>query len=348
MQEKDLGFNKEDLICINMGDNIKSKYYIIKNKLQNEPLIKCVTASDQPPTSFTCFSTGASWDGKDPKNEKKIIYNSIDYDYVKTMKMEIILGRDFSKEYSSDFVNDTIGNFLVNEEILKYMGIKNPVGKNFNFQGISGKIVGVLKNFNFQDAKKEIQPMVFFLTKPNQYYLNFLLVKLSSDNVQASIKTVERVWKQIFPDYPLEYTYVDQDYNNLYKTEIRISKLLKYFTIIAIIIACMGLYGLASYSAVRRTKEIGIRKVMGAGSFSVIYSLSKEFLGLILISIVIAIPLGWYAVSRFLEQFAYRIDINIFVFIGVAVSAIVIAILTVCFQAYKASNTNPAEALNVE
>jgi putative ABC transport system permease protein len=159
---------------------------------------------------------------------------------------------------------------------------------------------------------------------------------------------VEKVWNQVIPEYPLEYTFVDQDYDNLFRSQMRLTGLLKYFTILAVIIACLGLYGLSSYSAERRTNEVGIRKVMGAGSLDVIFTLSREFISLVVISLIIAIPLGWIIVGKLLKQFAYRIDISIIVFASIALGAIFIALFTVSFQAYKASGTNPAEALKVE
>jgi putative ABC transport system permease protein len=178
--------------------------------------------------------------------------------------------------------------------------------------------------------------------------LSNLLVKLSPGDLPATLKTVEKIWKRIVPDYPLEYSFIDQDYDNLYRTEMRMGLLLKYFTIVAVIIACLGLYGLSTYAASRRTREIGVRKVMGAGVFSVIYSLSKEFLILVIIAIAIAFPLGWYAVHKMLLEFAYRINMNWLVFGAIALGALILALATVGFQAYKASRVNPAVALKTE
>jgi ABC-type antimicrobial peptide transport system permease subunit len=226
------------------------------------------------------------------------------------------------------------------------MGIGDPVGKNFRFMGLNGIIVGVLKNFHFKGADQAIEPMAFALAPIG--YLRCILVRLTPGNIPESLKAVEKTWKEVVPEYPLAYTFIDQDYDNLFKAQVRITSLLKYFTILALIIACLGLYGLSSYSAERRTNEVGIRKVMGAGSFAIMYALAKEFLLLVLISIVIAIPVGWIIVGNLLKQFAYRIEISIPVFIIIALGAIIIAMLTVSFQAYKASGTNPAEALKVE
>jgi putative ABC transport system permease protein len=343
---KDLGFDKENLICIPMTDNMKPKYYSLKDELLKETLIQGVTSSRMNPVRIGSNSGGASWDGKDPEKQVLIGLNAIDYDYLKTMKMKLVAGRDFSKDYLSDIVKDTTGNFLVNEEVVKIMGVNDGVGKNFSFMGFRGTIIGVMKNFHFKGADQPIEPIAFALTEPR--WLNNILIRLTPGRIPESLKSVENIWKKVIPDYPLEYSYIDQDYENLFRGGTRLSQLLKYFTILAVIIACMGLYGLSSYSAERRTNEIGIRKVMGAGSFTVIYSLSKEFLILILISIVVAMPLGWIIVKNLLKQFAYRIDMSILVFAVIAVGAVVVAMLTVSFHAFKATGINPAEALKVE
>ena len=346
LQEKELGFNKDNLICIPMARSMRPKYYALKRELEKETLIQGVTASMQNPVMLGSNSGGASWEGKDPEKSVLIGTNGIDYDYLSTMKMELVSGRDFSRDYTADLARDTTGNFLVNEEVAKIMDIGDPVGKSFSFMGLNGRIVGVLKNFHFKGADQAIEPMAFALADTN--YLNAVLIRLTPGNVPASLQSVEKTWKEVVPEYPLQYSFIDQDYDNLFRSQIRLTGLLKYFTILAVIIACLGLYGLSSYSAERRTNEVGIRKVMGAGSFSVMYTLSKEFLLLVFISIVIASPVGWIVVENLLKQFAYRIDLSIPIFSAIASGAIFIALLTVSFQAYKATGINPAEALKVE
>src|SRR5450759_5325906 len=343
LQNKELGYNKDNLVCIPMPDNMKPKYYSLKQELEKETLIQGVTASMWNPTSMGSNSGGASWDGKDPEKQVLIGTNGIDYDYLKTLNMKLVSGRDFSKDFQGDMAHDTVGNFLINEEVVKLMGIEDPVGKNFRFMGLNGTIVGVLKNFHFKGADQAIEPMAFALAPVNN--LRVILIRLTPGNIPASLKAVEKIWKEVVPEYPLDYTFIDQDYENLFKAQMRLSSLLKYFTVLAVIIACLGLYGLSSYSAERRTNEVGIRKVMGAGSLTVMYTLSKEFLFLVLISIVIAVTMGWIIVGNLLKQFAYRIDLSLIVFICIAIGAVIIALLTVSFQAYKATGINPAEAL---
>jgi len=346
LQAKELGFNKENLICIPMAEGMKPKYYSLKNELLKEPLVQGVTAARSNPVRIGSNSGGATWEGKDPEKHVLIGTNAVDYDYLKTMNMELVSGRDFSREFVSDLAKDTVGNFMLNEEAVKATGITDPVGKTFGFMGLNGRIIGVLKNFHFKAADQPIEPIAFALTEP--VYLSVILIRIDGSNTMESLKAVEKKWKEVIPEYPLDYSFIDQDYDNLFRSQLRLTNLLKYFTILALIIASLGLYGLSSYSAERRTNEVGIRKVMGAGSLDVMFTLAKEFLILVIVSIVIAIPVGWLLVSKMLKEFAYRIDINWYIFALIAIGAVVIALLTVSFQAYKATGTNPAEALKVE
>jgi len=346
LQNKELGFDKENLLCIPMAENMKPKYYSLKNELLKETLIEGVTATTSNPVRMGSNSGGADWEGKDPEKHVLIGTNAVDYDYLETMNMELKSGRDFSREYPSDFAKDTIGNFLVNEEVVKIMGVDDPVGKGFSFMGINGRIVGVLKNFHFKGADQPIEPIAFALAGPR--YLSFILIRLTPGNIPEALKTAENVWNNVLPEYPFNYSFIDEDYKKLFSTNIRLTELLRYFTILAVIIACLGLYGLSAYSTERRTNEIGIRKVMGAGSTTILWTMAKEFLTLILISLIIALPAGWIIVGNLLEQFASRIDMSWIVFAGIAACAMIIALVTVSFQAFKASLINPAEALKVE
>ncbi len=345
MQEKELGFAKENLISIPLAQNVRSKYYSLKKELLKEPVILGVSAASHNPTMIGSNGGGASWMGKDPNLEVLIGQNIIDYDYLSTMKMSLVAGRDFSPDHPSD-MGDTLGNFLVNEEVAKRMGGGDVVGKSFRFMGQQGVIVGVMKNFHFSGAQEPIEPMAFAVSDSKSF--SNMLVRLAPGDPPSTLKKVEKIWNRVVPDYPLEYSFIDQDYDNLYRAEIRMGLLLKYFTMVALIIACLGLYGLSTYAASRRTREIGVRKVMGAGVVSVIFSLSKEFLILVIISIAIAFPLGWYAVNKMLLEFAYRINLNWLVFGAIGLGALVVALVTVSLQAYKASCVNPAVALKAE
>jgi ABC-type antimicrobial peptide transport system permease subunit len=345
LQNKELGFNKENVITIPMAQNMKTKYYSLKKELLKQSLVEGVTASTASPVLIGSNSGGAWWEGKDPEKNVLIGTNAIDFDYIKTMKIEVVSGRDFSVDYPGDMAKDTTGNFLINEEVARIMGTGDPVGKPFRFMGIRGTIIGMLKNFYFREADKPVGPVAFALTGTDP--LNCIIVRLGA-NLPEAIKAVEKIWNDVIPEYPLNYTFLDQDYESQFKSQIRISGLLKYFTILTVIIACLGLYGLSAYSAERRTNEVGIRKVMGAGSGTILYTMSKEFILLVLISIVIAVPAGWFIVKKLLEDFAYRIELNYVVFAAISAGAIIIAFLTVSFQAYRAAGINPAKALKID
>lgn len=346
MQNKDLGYDRENLIAIPMSEEMNGKYYSLKEELLKETYIAGVTAGLHNPVNMGSNSGGARWDGMDPERHVLIGTNAVDYDYLETMKMELVSGRSFSREFTADMARDTTGNFLVNEEAARLMGKDDPVGQNFRFMGLNGTIVGVLKNFHFKGADEPIEPMAFALADTS--YLRVILVRLTPGKTEESLAAVEKTWKSVIPEYPLEYTFVGQDYENLFRSETRLADLLKYFTVLALIIASLGLYGLSSYATERRTNEIGIRKVMGADSLSVIYTMAREFLLLVIIALVIAIPAGWFIVNKLLQQFAYRIDINVMIFILIAFGTLVLATLTVGYQAYWASCTNPATALKTE
>ena len=346
LKDKDLGFEKKDLICIPMPQDMKGKYYSFKDELVNETLISGVTASRVNPVMIGSNSGGASWPGKDPEKSVLIGINGVDYDYLETMKMELVSGRDFSRDFPGDMARDTTGNFLVNEEVVKIMNIGDPVGTSFRFMGLNGTIVGVLKNFHFKGADQPIEPMAFALGGTR--FLDYILIRLTPGKTEESIKAVEKIWDEMIPEFPLHYTFIEQDYENLFRSEMRLIALLKYFTVLALIIASLGLYGLSAYSTERRSNEIGIRKVMGADSSSVIITMAREFLVLVLISIFIALPLGWLVVESLLKQFAYRIEPGIIVFVIIGAGALIIAWGTVSFQAFKAARINPVNALKTE
>jgi putative ABC transport system permease protein len=345
LQEKDLGFDKEQLIAIPMAPNMRTNYYALKKELENEGLISGVTASTSNPVLIGSNSGGAWWEGKDPDKIVLIGMNGVDYGYLNTMKIQLVSGRDFSTEFPADFMRDTTGNFLINEETARIMDVGDPIGKPFRFWGVRGTVIGVMKNFHFRDPELPVGPVAFALTDTRRLFM--ILVRLD-DDIPAALQTVEQVWQRVMPQYPLEYTFVDQDYDNLFRTQIRLTGLLRYFTILAFIIACLGLYGLSLFSAERRTNEVGIRKVMGAGSIPIISALTREFLILVVIAIIIAVPAGWLIAENLLQQFPIRIRVTWVVFAAISASAVLIAFITVGFQAYRATGINPAVALKSE
>ena len=346
MRTKDLGFDKENLIAIPMPEDMKGRYYALKSELSSSPLILGVTASAWNPVMLGSNSGGASWEGKDPEKNVLIGVNAVDYDYLSTMKMQLASGRDFSREFTGDLARDTTGNFMVNEEVEKIMGQGDAAGKRFRFMGLNGAIVGVMKDFHFKGADQAIEPMAFALADTS--FLGTILIRLTPERTKESLEEVETAWGNLVPEFPLQYTFISEDYNDLFRSDNRLTALLKYFTILALIIASLGLYGLSSYSAERRTNEIGIRKVMGASSAAVVITMVKEFLWLVVISLIIALPAGWLIVTNLLKQFPYRISADLLVFVLISAGALLVAGVTISFQAYRATRINPAEALKIE
>ena len=227
LQNKDLGFDKENLICIPMTDQMKSKYYSLKDELRKETLIEGVTASRSNPVMIGSNSGGAEWEGKDPEKQVLIGINAVDYDYLETMKMKLVSGRNFSREYGSDLAKDTTGNFLVNEEVVKIMGVDDAVGKSFSFMGLQGRIVGVMKNFHFKGADQPIEPIAFALTDTD--FLDYILIRLAPGNIQEALKTVERIWNKTIPEYPFDYFFVDEDYDSLFRSQLRLTESIEVF-----------------------------------------------------------------------------------------------------------------------
>jgi ABC-type antimicrobial peptide transport system permease subunit len=268
--------------------------------------------------------------------------NLVDFDFTETMKIEILEGRPFSK----DFPSDTAKSFLVNEELVKLMGVESAVGKSFSFQGRSGSIIGVMKNFHYVSIKNNIEPLALLLTSTT--YIKYILVRLNSGNISESLESMEQTWNRIVSDYPFDFKFLNEDIDNMYRTESRLAELLKYFTILAVIIASLGLFGLASFTAQQRTREIGIRKVLGASRGKITGQLCGEFLMLILIANAAAWPIAWISGNKWLEDFAYRTDFGIRIFIFAGLLAVISALISVGIQASRAASANPVTSLKYE
>jgi len=346
MRNLDMGYDQENLIYIPVTENFESKYNAIKGELGRNPLIENVSASMLNPVYIGSNSSGVNWEGKDPDLRVLFSMNGVDYDMLETMKYQIVEGRPFSRDYPGDMAADTMANFIINEEIVRIMGVDDPVGRWFRFMGFRGEIVGVLKDFHFKSARDKIEPIAIFLSPPERF--NYILIRLSETNPQGAMQAVRGIWERTIPDYPLTFEYADEVLEGMYGGELRMSRLFKYFTILATLIAALGLYGLSSFIAEKRTREIGIRKIMGSTASRVVLLLSKEFLYLVLIAAVIGFPLSYLYLNDWLKDFPYRINIGTGVFIIVGVAALAISLLTVSFQSYRAAVINPANAIQRE
>lgn len=346
MKNINLGFDKEHVFYLWMRGEVGENYGTLRNEFLKNPNVLNVSATLHSPTHIGSNSGGADWDGKDPEMTVLIGFSAIDFDYIETMGIGIAEGRSYSRDFPSDRATDSTASFLVNEEVVRIMDVDDPIGQRFDFGGKKGSIIGVMKNFYYHSARTKIEPLALQCWDGSS--LSAFVVRLGPGDMTKMMKELEDTWNEILPLYPFDYQFLDEDYDSMYRTEERMGRIVQYFTILAIIIACLGLFGLASYTAERRTQEIGIRKVVGARASSIVGLLSREFTILVLISCVISVPLAWFVMRMFLQEYAYHADLNWWIFVIACLSALAIANLTVSFQAIRAAFINPADALRYE
>ncbi len=346
MQSKSLGYDKENILYIPLRGDMRDSYSKLKEELNKMPVILSITATAHIPYSIGSNSGGVDWEGKDPDLQVLVSTGASDYDYVETMKIEMKSGRSFSKDYVSDGIHDTIASFMINEEMEKIMDIDNILGTKLHYMGFHGPIIGVVKNYHFKSIRNEIEPLAIIVA-PTEY-LNFMVMRLSPGNVQKNIKEINKTWDEIMPLYPFDYKFLDEDFDTLYKEEESMGKLMGYFALVAIIIACVGLFGLSVFNAEQKTKEIGIRKAHGASTRSILFLFSKEIVVLMVISSLLSWPLAYFLLSRWLQNFDYRIDLNPAIFLGAGLASLLIAMLSVSYQSAKAARKNPALTLRYE
>ncbi len=351
MRNAEIGFEKENVITLPISGKIENTVESFKNELRQNPDIVSVSLKSSSPLRSGSTSGTISWEGKNPDQQIAWCHPMIDHDYFKTLNMKIVEGRDFSREIQSDLQQ----GFILNEEAVKQGNIEDPIGKQITVNGSNGIIIGVVKNAQLNSLRFTIQPEVYHLsiTFREQFQTLFIKIDTGEDDHQfnkmtASLAHIESVWKKFMPDSPFEYQFLDETLENQYRTEIRISRILNYFTFLAIFLSCLGLLGLTSFMAEQRTKEIGVRKVLGASITGIMILLSKEFAKWVLLANVIAWPLAYYFMNKWLQEFANRINIGIVTFIASAILALIIALLTVSFLTIKAALANPIKSLRYE
>ena len=340
IQDKNLGFKKDRVVSCNLQSELKSKTDAIKAEIMKSPLISSATVSTDKPTRVSSNGWGWEWEGLDPEEEILISSTYVDEDYAKTFEMEIMEGRFYSGEFGTES-----SSMVINQTFARLIGDDSAVGKTLTRGDQVYQIIGVVKDFNFQPLKSEIDPLVM------QYeptYCNQLFVKIGSEDVDGALKHLKSVMAKFSPGYPFEFEFLDQAYDKMYKSEKRLGKIFRNFTILAVAISCLGLFGLAAFTVEKRTKEIGIRKVLGATVMNILYLISVEFVVLVGISGLIACPFAWYFSTKWLEGFAYRAEIGFFVFVSSCLLACVIAVATVSFQAAKTAFSDPAKSLRYE
>ena len=293
------------------------------------------------PTKIENGTGGVQWDGKDPNLDIQFTQSAVGYDFTKTMGLQMKEGRDFSQ----DFATDSVG-YVLNESAVKIIGYKDPIGKPLTFWQRKGTIVGVMKDFHFNSLHTKINPMILRLGEKIGW--GSALVRTEPGKTKEALASLEKVCKSLNPKFPFTYKFSDQEYDKLYRSEQVVGKLAKYFAFLAIFISCLGLMGLAIYTAQQRTKEFGIRKVLGASPVSLFNLLSKEFLLLVFMAMIIACPLAWLVMNNWLENYVYRVEVTWWMFLIAGAIAVLIALITVSFQAVKAAVANPVKNLRTE
>ena len=350
MRTKDLGFEREQQVIIPLRSSVaKNIYTPLKTELTKNSVIQSVGASEYYPGIINPRDMPLYKEGQTMNEAKRTHMNAVDESYLQTLGIKPVAGRLFSK----DFPGDTSRAMIVNEQLINDVGFKSAqeaVGKKIyiDWQGQTYHfdIVGVVKNFHFEGLHVPIEPYGFQLNSQPQY--NYMIAHVKTANVGSVLKSIESTWNKLDPNEPFEYSFLDDDFAKNYAAENRLSSIVSYFTIIAILISCLGLFGLATFSAEQRTKEIGIRKVLGATSFNIVGLLSKDFLKLVMVAVIVASPIAWYVMQKWLQDFAYRVPIGWWMFIIAATLALLIAFVTISVQAIRAANTNPVKNLRTE
>ena len=341
IQNKKLGYNRDQVVYIPFGqDEIVNKKNTIKIELLKHSGIDKVSFAVNLPLNTGNQGIVDEWEGNETKEELWIYRNYTDKDYLDLFEMELVEGRYFSPQFSSDSMA-----YILNESAVKAIGWESAVGKNFR----GGKVIGVVKDFHFQPFDLKIEPQ-FIGNIEGQGYYGFanIAIKVNMEDSKNAIAHIEGTMKNMFPQFPLEPLFMDEQYNRLYESERRFGQAYTLFTALALFIACMGLFGLVSHHVLQRNKEIGIRKVLGATTYSIVTLLSKDFVKLVTIALVIAIPVAWYVANQWLQDFAYRIQIRWWVFVIASIMAILVALITVSFQSVKAALANPVESIRQE
>jgi len=344
IRNSDLGFNKENILCVRMTDEANGKYEVLRNELEKIPSIMKMSRSEPVSTALQ-YASSVSWPGK-PVNEEKhfwVLYT--DYNLASTCEIKMSEGRFFSK----DFPADQTDAFVINEAAAKSMGLRSPLGEEIQLFRKTGKIIGVTKDFHFASFHSVIEPLIFTMPDSTQNdRLSILSIRFKPGSLSSTMASIEKVWKEQMTDIPFNYYFYDESLDVQYSAEQRMGTIFNYFSILSVTIACLGLFGLASLSVEQRTKEIGIRKVLGATVSDITMTLSREFLLWVVVANIIAWPIGYYVMHGWLQNFAYHISISWWIYALAGMIILLIASLTVSLNTYRAAVRNPVEALRYE
>ncbi len=344
MEDRDIGFERENLFYVWMEGDVREKFETFRTTLLASPAIEAVTATSQLPIDIGNSTSGVQWEGKNPDERILFTNMNVDYDFIQTMRMEMAEGRPFDRAQVTDSVN-----YIVNEKAASKFGFaQGTAGQELTMWERKGRIVGVVKDFNFGSLHNPIEPLILRIPRPSEYSYNCVLVRVNPGDEAAGIRATENVWKQYAPGYPFKYSFLNQDWENFYKAEGQRGRLFNAMAVLSIFISCLGLFGLSAFAAERRTKELGVRKVLGASVPSLIGLMGREFVSLVLIASLLGCAGGWFVMERWLSSYAFHVDVGWFTLVAAALICLVICLLTVAFHSFRASTANPAKVLRYE
>jgi putative ABC transport system permease protein len=345
IRNRDLGFDKEQIVVLPMGDpRARQVYQTFKDRVLQDPSVLAVSGTSSVPGGLIAvllFLPEEAQAGEDVTME----HFMVDHDFIKTMGLKVIEGRTFSLEYSTD----TQEAFILNEAAVKHMGWEGEaIDKRINIGNFKrGRVIGVVNDFHAKSLHQKIEPLLIHIAPTPDPFIQ-LIVRIAPYNYDKTLNSIKEAWKEVYPRDPFVYSFLDDDYDNLYRSEQQRGKVFLAFSVLAIFIACLGLFGLASFTSEQKTKEIGIRKVLGATVGNIVKLLSVEFVKLVLLANLIAWPVSYYIMHNWLGNFAYRTSINIVTFLVVGMVALVIALATVSFHAVRSALANPVDSIRTE
>jgi putative ABC transport system permease protein len=339
---RDLGMAKENMVYLLMQKKSRDSVDAVRQELLKNPGIADVSSSSQLPFDIVGWIGYLDWEGRPADRQVYFAFMSVDYDFARTCGLSFLLGRDFSRDFPSD-----AGNFIINETARRQMGIEDPIGRQLDFLGRKGQIIGVVKDFSNRHMANAIAPLVLTPDTGNAAR-TYLLIRLRPGNPSAALEYFREVWGKINPGFPCEYRFLDESFNRMYTNEQRLSGIIFAFATLAVLISCLGLVGLSFFMAEERTKEIGIRKVLGASSARVVSLFSMGFARLVVVANLIAWPVGYLVMRHWLQGYAYRTSIGIWVFVAAGGLGLIIALLAVGYQTFRAATANPVDSLRYE
>jgi len=338
IQSRDLGYDDENLVYVQINDDLRENFEAARELWMQQPEVQNVTRSSDIPTNTIHLWSGFNWEGAENSENAMMNFYTVDQNFISTIGFNIVEGRNFNQSEADNI------NFIINESAVSFLGWEDPIGKWFEQNGVRGEVIGVVKDFNYKTIHTNIEPLAIRIGDYHQY----IILRLAGDDLKSSLQKVESVWMKISPDYPFDVRFIDREIEKLYVSEMRTGRIFSYFTFLTILVSCLGLFGLATFIIEQRTKEIGIRKVLGSSIGKLVLLLSRDFTRWVFLANLIAFPISWYLMQKWLQNFAYQIKIKPIFFVISFIISILIALITISLKTIRSANANPVEALKYE